>query len=118
MENLEEKLNSVLNNPQMMQQIMTMAQSLGQAPQSTPEEQSIPANTSLPGIDISTLQKISGIMQSSGVDGNQQALLSALAPYLSHEKVSRLERAMRAAKMAKHISSILGTNSLSLLTGR
>jgi hypothetical protein len=117
-DNLEEKLNSVLNNPQMMQQIMTMAQSLGQAPQAPPEEHSIPVNTSIPGIDIATLQKISGLLQNSVIDGNEQALLSALTPYLSHEKVSRLERAMRAARMAKQVSSILGTNSLSLLTGR
>ena len=118
MENLEEKLNSVLSNPEMMQQIMTMAQSFGQSQQSSQEENSIPNNSTTPGIDISTLQKISGFLQNSGVDGNQEALLSALAPYLSREKVSRLERAMRAAKMAKHISSVLGTGSLHMLAGR
>ena len=32
MDDLEQKLNSVLSNPQLMQQIMSMAQSMGGAP--------------------------------------------------------------------------------------
>ena len=35
MENLEEKMGAILNNPQLMQQIMSMAQSLGNSEPST-----------------------------------------------------------------------------------
>ena len=38
MDNMEDKIGSILNNPQLMQQIMSMAQSLGQS-QSTKQEE-------------------------------------------------------------------------------
>lgn len=118
MENLEEKIGSILNNPQLMQQIMSMAQSLGQSQPPKQEERSEPTPASIPGIDLSVLQKISGLVQQSGIDGNQQALLAALSPYLSQDRVSRLERAMRAARIARHASTFLASNNPSALSGR
>lgn len=118
MDNLEDKIGSVLNNPQLMQQIMSMAQSLGQ---SSLQKQDSPTPTipeSTPDIDLSTIQKLSQLAMQAGIDSNQQALLRALSPYLSHDRVSRLERAMRAAKIARHATSILGTKNLSQLSGR
>lgn len=118
MENIEEKISTVLNNPQLMQQIMSMAQSLGQSQPPMQEECSEPVSAVIPGIDIAAIQKISGLLQHAGVDGNQKALLAALTPYISKDRVARLERAMRAAKIARQVSSMLGKNNLSLLTGR
>ena len=118
MDEMEDKLGAILNNPQMMQQIMSMAQSLGQSQSKKQDESVISPSSSIPGIDLATIQKISGLMQQSGIDNNQQALLSALSPYLSQDRVSRLERAMRAAKIARHASAFLGANNISLLTGR
>ena len=121
MEEMEQKLGAILNNPQMMQQIMAMAQSLGQsAPASTnPEPQSPPqlpqaqpqqsAGNLLPDIDLGTIQKLSNFARNSGIDKEQQALLHALRPYLSRDRVNKLEKAMRAAKMAKFASAFLGT---------
>ena len=40
--------------------------------------------------------------------GNQKALLQALAPYLSSGRIHKLEKAMRAAKLAGMASSFLG----------
>ena len=39
---------------------------------------------------------------------HQQALLSALNPYLTRDRISRLERAMRAAKLAGMATAFLG----------
>jgi hypothetical protein len=105
MEGLEDKLNAVLSNPQMMQQLMSMAQSLGvpSQPEPTPAPQ-----PQLPNIDLGMLQKFSGIAQNSSIDKNQQSLLHALSPYLSGDRIGRLEKAMRAAKMAKLASAFLG----------
>lgn len=107
MGDFEEKLASVMNNPEMMGKIMSMAQSLGS---SEPSPQPEPAQTanSFPDIDISMLQKLSGFAQQSGIDKNQQSLLHALAPYISQHRVARLERAMRAAKMAGFATNLLG----------
>ena len=118
MDNLEEKLGSILANPQLVQQIMSMAQSLGQSQIPKQEETSPPPAASLPDIDMGTIQKITQLASQSGIDSNQQALLRALSPYLSHDRVSRLERAMRAAKIARHASVFLGNGNLSQLTGR
>ena len=105
MSELEEKLGSILSNPQMMQQIMSMAQAMGSPPEEPPRQD--PAAPALPGLDPGMLQKIAGMARSSGVDGNQKALLNALGPYLSRDRVGKLEKAMRAAKMATIASAFL-----------
>ncbi len=106
---LEEKLASVMNDPAMMERIMSLAQSLG-GPPSSPQPEAPPKQEAppFPDIDISMLQKLSGFAQQSGIDKNQQSLLHALAPYISQHRVARLERAMRAAKMAGLATSLLG----------
>lgn len=119
MDDLEQKLTSVLSNPQLMQQIMSMAQSMGTAPPAT-AEQPIPSHVQnpLPSIDPKMLQALSGFAQQSGIDKNQRSLLNALHPYLSSDRISRLEKAMQAAKMARLASTFLGQNALMSLLGR
>lgn len=111
MDQMEDKLGAILNNPQLMGQIMSMAQSLGNSspPQQEPQQ---------PAFDPAMLQKFSAVMGQSGIDNNQQTLLRALNPYLSGRKVEKLERAMRAAKMARMASGFLGQGGLSQLLGR
>ena len=107
MDDMEEKLGSILNNPQMMQQIMSMAQSMGSQGGSRPEMPQKQENL-MPEIDLATIQKISGLAQKSSIDKREQALLRALGAYLSKDRINKLEKAMRAAKMAKLASSALG----------
>lgn len=124
MSELEEKLGAVLSNPQLMQQIMSMAQAMGsgQTPkEDTPKEDTpkeAPVTQPMPNLDPRLLQSISGMAQNSSVDKNQQSLLKALSPYLSHNRISKLERAMRAARMAGVASSFLNSGGLQMLTGR
>ena len=106
MDEMEEKLGSILNNPQMMQQIMSMAQSMGNPTSGKPDLPSRQENF-LPEIDIATIQKISGLAQKSRIDTREQALLRALSAYLSKDRIGKLEKAMRAAKIAKIASSAL-----------
>lgn len=121
MAEMEEKLGAILNNPQLMQQIMSMAQSLGhESPRQEQPEAPAQADTppELPNIDFSMVQKLSGLAGQTGINQNQKALLSALGPYLSQDRVGKLEKAMRAAKMAQLASSFLNQGGLSFLTGR
>ena len=114
MDELQDKLSAILSNPQMMQQIMSLANSMGgSSPQQPPEPP--PAS---PEFDPGMLKKISSLASQSGIDREQQALLKALSPYLNRERIGRLERAMRAARTAKIASSFLGTNGISILSGR
>ena len=106
MEGIEEKLGAILGNPQMMQQIMALAQSMGNAAPAPAPEPPRPD-----GPDPAMLQKLMAILQGAGVDAQQQALLNALHPYLTRDRISRLERAMRAAKLAGMATAFLGGGS-------
>lgn len=120
MDDLENQMNAILNNPEMMQNIMAMAQAMNQSQsqQSNPSSPPDTPNFSLPDIDLSMVQKLSGLAGKSNIDANQRTLLKALTPYLSRERISKLERAMRAAKMANLASVFLGNNGYSMNTGR
>ena len=124
MAEMEDRLNSILGNPQMMQQIMSMAQTLGQTQADLPKQETSnpeppPQQSQTPsGNELAMMQKLFGMARQSGIDKNQQSLLKALSPYLSRERITKLEKAMRAAKMAGVASSVLGTSGLSFLSGR
>ncbi len=108
MEGMENKIQEILNNPNMMQQIMSMAQNF----QSPPQEESPPQTSPFPDIDMATIQRIAGFASQSNIDKNQRNLLSALGPYLSQFRISKLEKAMRAAKMANMASAFFSQSNL------
>lgn len=122
MSELEEKLGAILNNPQMMQQIMSMAQVM--STQASPQNPEPPSNansvsTSTPSnLDPRMLESLAKIAMQGNVDQNQITLLHALSPYLSHNKISKLERAMHASRMAGAASAFLNAGGLQMLTGR
>ena len=128
MEDMEEKLGAILENPQLMQQIMQLAQSVNIPKQSKsrepPEEAELPQKISLPdpnggiGLDPALFAKLAGIAGKSNIDSNQKALLRALVPYLSRDRVAKLEKAMRAAKIASMASTFLNSGGMKLLSGR
>lgn len=104
MDDMESKLGAILNNPALMQQIMTMAQNFGQ---NAPAQES-PRQENVPDVDFTAIQKLAGLTSGSKLSSNQQNLLRALRPYLSHGRIDRLERAMQAAKLAGLATSLLG----------
>lgn len=106
MSELEEKLGALLSNPQLMQQISSLVQAMGQPSQPAPSPPPMP-EPSPPEPDFSQLQGLASLLQSNRTDANQQALLTALSPYLSPWRVGKLERAMRASKMAGLASVLL-----------
>jgi hypothetical protein len=116
MDELQQQLNGILNDPAAMQKIMSMAQALGgDGPQ---KDKEYPATASMPDIDLGMVQKLTGLASQSNIDKREQALLRALGAYLSKDRIGRLEKAMRAAKMAKLASSTLGKNGLLSSIGR
>ena len=116
MDDFEKKLGQILGNPEMMGKIMAMAQSFGnQEPSPEPEPPPQPQDD-LPQIDFATIQKLTGLIGKAGVDSEQKALLSALSPYISVNRIRKLEKAMRAAKLAGAATSFLG--NVPLFSGR
>lgn len=107
MAEFEDKLNSILSNPQMMQQIMSMAGSFGQQQSAPPPPQS----TSQLPFDPAAMQGMMELLRGTQLDQRQQNLLNALGAYLPREKIIRLQKAMQASKVAKYASSALNQNS-------
>ena len=110
MDGIEEKLGSILSNPEMMNTIMTMAKALGQSPPEPAPQQPSPAKQpplqqkASPPIgknELEMISRISSLSQPTGLDRQEQALLRALNPYLTRDRLNKLEKAMHAAKMAK-----------------
>ena len=106
MDELESRLGAILGNPDMMSKIMAFAQNFNQQePQKAADP---PPKEAAPDIDLNMLKKLSALAGKSGIDQNQRMLLSALRPYLSGTRISKLERAMQAAKMAGIAGIFLG----------
>lgn len=103
MDNLESGLQSILGNPQMMEQIMSIAQNFQSEPAPPP-----PSTEGGPELDFATIQKITALIGKTGIDNQQKALLQALRPYLSSQRIGKLEKAMRAAKLAGIATTFLG----------
>ena len=116
MAELEDKLGAVLNNPQLMQQIMSMAGSLSQNTPAPPRQESQPM--AQPELDPALLTQLATLGSTSAVDNDQRALLNALCPYISRDRINRLERAMRAAKIASFASGFLNKSGLLQGLGR
>lgn len=115
MDDLQEKLNSILADPNAMGQIMNLARSMGLS-NDPPEKQTAsleqPSLSALP-FDPAMLQTLSGLAGQSEIDSHQKSLLQALQPYLSNQRLTKLEKAMRAAKMATLASQFLGNAQFS-----
>ena len=112
MEDLQAQMNAILNDGQMMQTIMGLAQSLSQQPTAQAPPQAAPPQNPLEGIDLGLIQKISGFARESNIDPHQRSLLDALGHYLDKRRIGKLERAMRAAKMAGVATKFLGSTPL------
>lgn len=134
MSDLEEKLESVLGNPQAMAQIMSLAQSLNlggpggqnqtQAPsQEQPQPQSgeavpppaPPADSGSAGglgsllgsLDPQMLASAASLIGqfSDGGDDKRTALLTALRPFVREERYAKLDKAIQIAKLSRLIRS-------------
>ena len=104
---MEEKLNAILNNPESMAQILSMAKSLGmeQEPSDAPEKEPPPAP------DPAMLQGLMQLMeQVRHGDGKQEALLQALKPYLAPERRDRIDQALQIARISHLAGAALGND--------
>lgn len=118
MAELEEKLGQLLSNPDIMQQIQSLAQNLGGAPPPAPAPGPPKGDFPLGNLDPAMLAKLAGLAQKSGIDPDQRSLLCALHPYLSPRRIGKLGRAMQAAKLAELASGFFESGGLHALTGR
>ena len=115
MAEFDDKLNSLLSNPDAMAQIMQLAQSLGGGqdappPPPPPAQDPPPASgigsgdlfSSLSGgLDPTLLIRLMPLIQElgGGKDSNARQLLYALRPYLKKDRQEKVERALQLARL-------------------
>lgn len=113
MADLEQQLNSMLSNPELMNQIFSMANALGGSgpTQSSPAaNQNTQQNFSSTPFDPAALQQMMNMMRQMQLEPRQQNLLHALKGYLPGDRIVKLEKAMQAAKIAKLAASSMGSS--------
>lgn len=103
----EEKLESILNNPQAMSQIMSLAQSLGDGPsdhvEPTPSEPPPPPPSSSGfQLDPRLLTGIASLLSQCNNDDDQRiALLNALKPFVKEQRYAKIDKAIQIAKLSR-----------------
>lgn len=104
MSELEDRLNSILSDPEQMARISSLAQSLmgGGAEESAPTGDLSGLAEALGGKDgeNALLGKLGSLLGQSG-DADKRALLEAMKPYLSEKRRGKLDRAMKLTRMAR-----------------
>lgn len=122
MSDFEEKLQGILGNPQAMEQIMSLAKSLGGSSaasdinqQTQPPSQSSvqapagpPSGGGLPDgfgqLDPKLLSTAAKLMsQYNSSDDSRTALLQALRPFVKEQRYAKLDKAIQIARLSRMI---------------
>ena len=123
MSEFEDKLQSILGNPQAMEQILSMARSIGGDPlpqdeRQSPEtlapqafrEPSADPFAILNGLDPRLVQiGMRLLSEYSREDNRTVALLTALRPFLKQERYPKVEQAVQIARLSRVIRVALET---------
>lgn len=108
MDDLEQKIQSVLSDPEQMQQVLNMARALGvsipeseepkaRGQETPPPEQNIPPQA---GVDALS-EPVSQLLQQAGkLEKRQENLLNALKPFLKPNRREKIDRAMQVARLS------------------
>ena len=98
MAEFEDKLSSILGNPELMGQIMSMAGSLNQQAAPPP-----PPPPQLP-FDAGAMAGMMKMLQATQLEPRQRNLIQALRGFVPDDRLVRLEKAMQASLIARFAS--------------
>ncbi len=107
MDELQQRIESVLNDPQQMKELLALARSLGaELPEELQEAAEQPETESpqepTKGLGALMSQPLGALLQSAGkLEQKQEALLNALRPFLKPNRREKLDRAIRAARLSQ-----------------
>lgn len=109
MSEFEDKLQSILGNPDAMSQIMSLAQSIGgsapdQPEPDTPLDEPASPFSMLGDLDPRLLQIGMRLLSEYNTqDDRKTALLTALRPFVKEERYSKVDQAIQIAKLSRVI---------------
>ena len=106
MEDFEQRLSAILNDPAQLQGIFTLAKSLGfGAPPGQTQADPDPPLQEAPAPVIADPQptqpdiSIGALLEAGRLDRRQENLLCALKPFLKPEKREKIDRALQIARL-------------------
>ena len=103
MAEFEEKLQSILGNPELMGQIMSMAGSMNQQPPPPPPPQQSAGLPFDPGAMAGMMQ----MLKATQLEPKQRQLIQALRGFVPDDRLVRLEKAMQASLIARFASTAM-----------
>jgi len=114
MGDFENKLNELLKSPESLEQIMNLARSLsgGEAENSAKEvkeEAAKPSGFSAPGggFDPQIMGLLGAALKEYSSPSENDALISAIKPYLKKDRREKVEKAIQIAKLAKVAKNVI-----------
>jgi len=111
MDDLSNKINQILNDPEQLQQVMELAKTMGFPP---PQESSEPDTPSIMEAMPEMLSGISQLLQQSQqLNEKQEALFQALRPYLKPGRQLKLDRALQLARLSHIAEAAIRSQKLS-----
>ena len=107
MSELQDTINQIMRDPEAMRQVQSLGEKLGLSGKPAP-----PAAPSAPSGNaemMTALSKLAPLMSSAAPNDETTALLNALKPFLSGEKLQRLQSAGRLIRLVRMIPLLRGS---------
>lgn len=116
MDDLFGRMQSILSDPESMEQLKELAGLLGNSDDNDsssqhPERSSESREENGGGFDIGMLMQLSSLMSSSGQD-EDTALLLALKPHLKEERQKKVDKALKLMKLLTVWKTLKDTGAL------
>ncbi len=108
MAEFEDKLNSILSNPELMGQIMSMAGAMNQQ-QAPPPPPPPPQPSGFGGMpfDPGAMAGMMQMLKATQLEPKQRNLIQALRGFVPDDRLVRLEKAMQASLIARFASKAM-----------
>ena len=101
MDDLTEKLSSILNDPQAMKEVAALASQLGMDMPGVHTEQPAPVVSAPKRDEASVLSGLIPMLGALKQDDDTVRLLEAMRPFLSEERQQKLDKAKRLIRVMK-----------------
>ena len=103
MDDLADKLSGILNDPESMERVKAMAESLfsgnsESAAETRPFKEALGGNMGDDLPDVGAIMRVVNLLKSQGND-NRSGLLMALKPHLSEERRERVDKAVKILRL-------------------
>lgn len=105
MSELQDTLQKIMSNPEAMRQVQSLGKQLGLG-EGTPAPPIVPAAPAQPPVNsdmMAAFSKLAPLMNTAKPSDETTALLNALRPFLSGEKLERLNSAQKLLSLIRMI---------------